>query len=338
MLPEDLVMKAGADGGMADGCRERRLRCGGRLCPHRRAVCTYLRKDFPCLYTAENVVLESLWSTEELRLGSAHHNARIELEGNHIQCADEICKLEKSVSGWADSLCELYRACEMFAEDIGKYVGDGGLSAVIVDFNSVKSLKQGLVAFDETREFGLESFRKLGRACHVSFVGGDAFVLEVHFPCECHHAGKHALAQAAAKKLISLFAAYERSSVKDECFGVEPNFIYGAIHVGQLLANVDGLIVKHHSYDIETGVIVRIEETAGFVDEYTQFLLIAFHAPHKRKRRKSLPATSTGTFPRIQVVPVFQPSPTCMIANFLAWRKGVARERVRDDNCQRRKG
>ena len=38
MLPEDLVMKAGADGGMADGCRERRLRCGGRLCPHRRAV------------------------------------------------------------------------------------------------------------------------------------------------------------------------------------------------------------------------------------------------------------------------------------------------------------
>ena len=38
MLPEDLVMKAGADGGMADGCRERRLRCGGRLCPRRRAV------------------------------------------------------------------------------------------------------------------------------------------------------------------------------------------------------------------------------------------------------------------------------------------------------------
>jgi hypothetical protein len=68
-------------------------------------------------------------------------------------------------------------------------------------------------------------------------------------------------------------------------------------------------------------------------------LTVTFHVPHKRKRRKSLPATSTGTFPRIQVVPVFQPSPTCMIANFLAWRKGVAREkRVRDDNCQRRKG
>ena len=297
-----------------------------RLRPRARAVCTYLRKDFPCLYTAENVVLESLWSTEELRLGSAHHNARIELEGNHIQCADEIRKLEKSVSGWTDSLCELYRACEMFAEDIGKYVGDGGLSAVIVDFNSVKSLKQGLVAFDEARELGLESFRKLGRTCHVSFVGGDAFVLEVHFPCERHHAGKHALAQAAAKKLISLFAAYERPSVKDECFGVESNFIYGAIHVGQLLANVDGLIVEHHSYDIETGVIVRIEETAGLVDEYAQFLLaVTFHVLHKRKRRKSLSATSTGTFPRIQVVPVFQPSPTCMIANFLAWRKGVAR-------------
>ena len=31
-------MAGGYDGGLADGCRERRLRCGGRLCPRRRAV------------------------------------------------------------------------------------------------------------------------------------------------------------------------------------------------------------------------------------------------------------------------------------------------------------
>ena len=280
-------------------------------------------------------MFESLWPTEELRLGSAHLNARIELEGNHIQCADEIRKLEKSVFGRADSLCELYGAREMLAEDIGKYVGDGGLPTVIVDFNSVKPLKHGLVAFDEAREFGFESFLKLGRTCYVSLVGGDAFVLEVHFPCERHHAGKHAFAQTSAKKLISLFAAYEWAGMENESFGVESNFIYGAIHVGQLLTNVDRLIVEHHSYNIEAGVIVRIEETAGLVDEYAQFLLaVTVHVLHKRKRRKLLPATSAGTFPRIQVVPVFQPSPTRMIPNFLARRKGAKFSTGKDRKCR----
>ena len=293
--------------------------------PRRRLVDrAMLRLDFLRLYATEDVVLKRLWPAEELCFGSAHLHARIEFEGNHVQCADEIRKLEKSVFGRADSLCELYGAREMLAEDIGKYVGDGGLSAVIVDFNCVKSLKQGLVAFDEARELGRESLRKLGRTCHVSFVGGDAFVLEIHFPCERHHAGKHAFAQTAAKKLISLFTANERSGMEHKGFGVKSYFINGAIHVGQLLANVDGLIVEYHSYDVETGVIVRVEEAAGLVHEYAQFLLtVTFHVPHKRKRRKLLPATSTGTFPRIQVVPVFQPSPTHIIPNLPSVRKGA---------------
>ena len=106
-------------------------------------------------------MLESLWSAEELCFGSAHLHARIELEGNHIQCAYEIRKLEKPVSGRMDSLCELYGTRELLAENIGKYIGDGGLPAVIVDFYSVKPLKHGLVVHDKVREFGLESFRKL---------------------------------------------------------------------------------------------------------------------------------------------------------------------------------
>ena len=128
MLPRDVAKMA--DGGRADGCRERRLRCGRRLCPHRRAVCTYLRKDFPCLYTAENVVLESLWSTEELRLGSAHHNARIELEGNHIQCADEICKLEKQQEKAAEI------ASRHFHGDLPPHPGGSGLSTLADVYDS----------------------------------------------------------------------------------------------------------------------------------------------------------------------------------------------------------
>jgi hypothetical protein len=52
-------------------------------------------------------------------------------------------------------------------------------------------------------------------------------------------------------------------------------------------------------------------------------LTVTFHVPHKRKRRKLLSATSTGTFPRIQVVPVFRPSPTHIIPNLPSMRKGA---------------
>jgi hypothetical protein len=84
-----------------------------------------LRLDFLRLYATEDVVLKRLWPAEELCFGSAHLHARIEFEGNHVQCADEIRKLEKSVFGRADSLCELYGAREMLAEDIGKKLGTG---------------------------------------------------------------------------------------------------------------------------------------------------------------------------------------------------------------------
>ena len=69
-----------------------------------------LRLDFLRLYATEDVVLKRLWPAEELCFGPAHLHARIEFEGNHVQCADEIRKLEKSVFGRADSLCELYGA------------------------------------------------------------------------------------------------------------------------------------------------------------------------------------------------------------------------------------
>ena len=80
------------------------------------------------------------------------------------------------------------------------------------------------------------------------------------------------------------------------------------------------------------------EEAAGLVHEYAQFLLtVTFHLPHKRKRRKLLPATSTGTFPRIQVVPVFRPSPTYMVPNFSAWRKGASRAKIANWRIETRK-
>ena len=49
-----------------------------------------LRLDFLRLYATEDVVLKRLWPAEELCFGSAHLHARIEFEGNHVQCADEI--------------------------------------------------------------------------------------------------------------------------------------------------------------------------------------------------------------------------------------------------------
>ena len=48
-----------------------------------------LRLDFLRLYATEDVVLKRLWPAEELCFGSAHLHARIEFEGNHVQCADE---------------------------------------------------------------------------------------------------------------------------------------------------------------------------------------------------------------------------------------------------------
>ena len=42
------------------------------------------------------------------------------------------------------------------------------------------------------------------------------------------------------------------------------------------------------------------------------------------KWRKIISATYAETFPRIQVVPVFQPSPKCIVPNYSAWRNGVS--------------
>ena len=59
--------------------------------PRRRSVDrAMLRLDFLRLYATEDVVLKRLWPAEELCFGSAHLHARIEFEGNHVQCADEI--------------------------------------------------------------------------------------------------------------------------------------------------------------------------------------------------------------------------------------------------------
>ena len=86
---------------------------GRRLRPHFRAVdCAGLRNDFLYLDATEEVVPESLWSAEELCLGSAHLYARVKFERNQVQCADKIGKLEKPVFDRADALRKLYVAGE----------------------------------------------------------------------------------------------------------------------------------------------------------------------------------------------------------------------------------
>ena len=83
---------------------------------------------------------------------------------------------------------------------------------------------------------------------------------------------------------------------------------------------------NHHADDIEAGVAVWVEETARLIDKYAQFSCVIFHddCSFNRKRRKFLSATHAETFPRIQVVPVFRPSPTSMIPYSLSLCNGAS--------------
>ena len=113
-----------------------RLSRGRRLCPRRRAVDrAMLRLDFLRLYATEDVMLKSLWPAEELCFGSAHLHARIEFEGNHVQCADEICKLEKSVNKAAEI------ASRHFHGDLPPHPGGSGLSTLANAYNTKSSFR-----------------------------------------------------------------------------------------------------------------------------------------------------------------------------------------------------
>ena len=281
---------------------------------------------FFALDSAKYVVTECLWAAKELGFGTAHRDARVKLERDKVQCANKIGQLEESIFGGAHILCKFDIAERQFVEDLMEHVGYDGLSAVVVYLNGINPLKHRFVRRYECLQFGLEFVSELRGAICIPFVCGNAFIPEIHLSCEGHHAGEDTFPQSAIHKFISLLPADKGSGVEYECLGVHSYLFYGAIHFLQLRGDVHRLIMEYHTDDVETRIRIREKETAGLVYKHAQFISVAIHRPIalNSKWRKIISATYAETFPRIQVVPVFQPSPKCIVPNYSAWRNGVS--------------
>ena len=106
-------------------------------------------------------------------------------------------------------------------------------------------------------------------------------VFEIDAMREGHHPREDSTAKMSIEDRVLLLLANQRPRMKTMV--LYSNVILNPIKVLNVLLDVLGLIVKHHSDDIETRVLVRILKVPGFIYKDAQRL---FH--HQKERGGNL--------------------------------------------------
>ena len=260
-------------------------------------------------------------AAEELLLRAGKRDVRAQLQLQEVEGANEVGKLEKPISARLHIGGEFNCTAEVCLEELMKKPRDGCLSTVVVYLYAIDRRKRIVTHVDEFCERCLELVDDLIRGIDIPFVYGKTMVSVINLAGEGHHTGEYPSSQLAAQHGVVLFTADEGACM--ETVPLKSNCAVGTFKFRDLGRDVNGLVVKNHTYDIEAGLAVRQFEVARLVNKDAQGPVVHGLPNKKREWRDANLATHAESFPRIPVTPAERRRSKRIIANHRTWRKGA---------------
>ena len=271
------------------------------------------RSEFLRFNVAKDIVTEFLWSAEKLLFGTGQGNGGTKFKFDQVKRTDEICKLEQAVAGRFYVLGEFDLTVDFAFKYLVKHPSDRCLSAIVVYLDTLNRCKEVPARKYKVPQGGFETVDNLICGVHEFLIHAETMVSVVDLAGKCHHAREDAASQLPTQHRIALFAADERPCV--ETMPLKANFAVGAFKEGDVFGYVNGLVVEHHTDNVETGFPVGDAEVSRFVHEYAQRRYAHWVSSKKREWRDTNPATHAESFPRIPVTPSRRKKSPCIVAN-----------------------
>ena len=234
-------------------------------------------------YWFQNIAPEIACTAEKLFFAFGESNSRLLLLPDERNEADEIGNLKEFVFDRPHILREVPFAAETCRHGFVDEICYGGLSAVIVNFNSAVHANCGFCGTKKSNNAGSELRNDLLLRGHELLVDTDATVAKWCFSGERHHRGEYPVAHLPAHVFVTVFPPDEWPGMKAKIG--KPHSGQGVVEFADILVYLLLLIVGDKRHYVESGRIADNWKIAGFVDEYAQCSAASVHALENRERR-----------------------------------------------------
>ncbi|MCQ2394218.1 MAG: hypothetical protein MJ249_08010 [Kiritimatiellae bacterium] len=274
----------------------------------------FFRLDAP-----QNVSLEISGAAEKLVFRCGHVDLLGEFLLDEGCCANQVCNLEEFVVGWLDALGEFGGRQESRRENTMQKVGDWRLSAVVVDFESVKSPQFG-TRIPKLGKLALNVADDLFGRVDESLVDGKCVVEEVGFTDKSHHRGKYLGTKLPSQNCKFICLPDEGPGMKAHAFNAQTANL--EVEFPCQSVNRLRLVMEDHRKKIEARGRVRRVKYPRLIDKDTQDSFVQT-APSKYEsdgnRFSSLKAKNIL---RVSVIPSLRKTSQDIITHFKRGVKG----------------
>ena len=267
---------------------------------------------------------ELLRSAEELGFVNRESSTATDLTFKQTKRTCEVCYLEESVFARLYGLSELDGAWQRRRGNALKKIGNGFLSAVVIDLYAPVGGEHVPVAGGEVGELPFKGCRHLGKTAGISLVDGKTMVGEIYLTRESHHAVEYPAAEVAGHETESVVAVQNRTGVEAKV--LDADFLKPAykLHLRRFYRKT--LVVQDTPKDIKPRCRGWFAKDSRFVHEQTQCVSLC-HLPVNKSDGNRFPSLKAEDFPRITTTPILRSTSGGSITNRQMRRKGVREKR-----------
>ena len=255
---------------------------------------------------------ELLRPAEELAFVSREPHAAADLTFKQAKRAYEVCDLEESVFTRFHGLGELNGAWQGCGCDTLEKVGDGLLSAVVIDLYARVGGEHVPITDGEVGELSFKGCRHLGKIAGISLVDGKTMVGETYLTREGHHAVEYPAAQVACHETESVVAVQNGAGVEAQV--LDADFLKSAYKFLRRRFYRKTLVVQDKPKYIKPRCRGWFAKDSRFVHEQTQCVALC-HLPVNKSDGNRFPSLKAEDFPRITTTPILRSTSAGSISN-----------------------
>lgn len=122
---------------------------------------------------------------------------------------------------------------------------------------------------NESFELPFQLTNDLKRGINIFLIDTKAMIFEIDMSRKSHHPIEDSTAKATIHYPIALFHTNNGAGMKDKGIRIKPKHFSILIQVFYLLGNIDILVMKDHSDNIETRIFIGILKTSRLIYKHT---------------------------------------------------------------------
>ena len=260
----------------------------------------------------KHVVAKLLRPAEEPGFVDRESYAATDLVFKQTKRTCEVCYLEESVFARLYGLGELDGAWQRRRGNALKKIGNGFLSAVVIDLYAPVGGEHVPVAGGEVGELPFKGCRHLGKTAGISLVDGEAVVGEVDLAGESHHAMEYPSAEVAGHETESVVAVQNGAGVEAKI--LDADSLKSACKFHRCRFYRKTLVVQDKPKNVEPRCRGWFAKDSRFVHEQTQCSALS-HRLINKSDGNCFTSLKAEDFPRITTTPVLKPTSACILPN-----------------------